>query len=173
MGEHMPSSSPSVSNFDASQGSYTPAMPEPVVVKAEPREEDPASPETPLELAAAGYPSPGMPMQPMNLPPGQAHQPGNARPVPPSCESVPEYTYDASHPQIQHPQRMFQPMLPHVHPMMGQDMTDDDMLMSGQRDFGFIGMDMFHPMNDVGCHAHMMVPLVKVEERWDSSYGQS
>lgn len=170
MAEHMPSSSPSIANLDASQGSLTPVMPESAIVKSEPRE-DPASPETPLALATADYTSPSMPMQSMNIP-DQVHQPGPVLTGPPSCENVPDFTFDTTHPQIQHQQRMFQPMMPQVHAMMGQNMNED-MMMTEQRDFGFMGMDMYNPMNDVGCHGHMMVPMVKVEERWDSSYSQS
>jgi hypothetical protein len=170
MAEHMPSSSPSVANFDASQGSHTPAMPESVLVKSEPQEE-PASPETPLALATTDYTSPSMPIQSMNIP-DQVHQQGPILTGPSSCENIPDFTFDATHPQIQHQQRMFQPMMPQVHAMMGQNMNED-MLMTEQRDFGFMSMDMYNPMNDVGCHGHMMVPMVKVEERWDSTYGQS
>jgi hypothetical protein len=169
MAEHMPSSSPSVTNFDASQGSLTQAIPESALVKPEPRE-DPASPEA-LALTTADYTSPSMSMQSMNLP-DQAHQTGTVLTGPPSCENVPDFTFDGTHPQIQHQQRMFQPMMPQVHAMMGQNMNED-MLMTEQRDFGFMGIDMYSSMNDVGCHGHMMVPMVKVEERWDSSYGQS
>jgi hypothetical protein len=170
MAVHMPSSSPSVANFDASQGSHTPAMPESVLVKSEPQEE-PASPETPLALATTDYTSPSMPIQSMNIP-DQVHQQGPILTGPSSCENIPDFTFDATHPQIQHQQRMFQPMMPQVHAMMGQNMNED-MLMTEQRDFGFMSMDMYNPMNDVGCHGHMMVPMVKVEERWDSTYGQS
>jgi hypothetical protein len=79
MAEHMPSSSPSISNFDASQGSLTPA-----------------SPKTPL--ATAEYTSPSMPMQSINLP-GEVHQTGPVLTGPPSCENVPDFTFDANHPQ--------------------------------------------------------------------------
>jgi hypothetical protein len=171
MGEHMPSSSPSVANFD-SQGSLTPVMAESAIVKSEPRE-DPSSPETTLALPTTNYTSPSMSMQSMNLP-DQTHQPGSVLTVSSSCEAVPQFTYDATHPQIQHQQSMFQPMMPQVHAMMGQNLNEEISLgMTEQRDYGFMGMDMYNPMNDVGCHGHMMVPMVKVEERWDSSYGQS
>lgn len=169
MAEQIPSSSSSVANYDTSQGSHASAMPESAVVKSEPRE-DPTSPET-LALATADYTSPSMSIQSMNIP-DQVHQPGPVLTGPPSCENVPDFTFDATHPQVQHQQRMFQPMMSQVHTMMGQNMNED-MLMTEQRDFGFMGMDMYNPMNDVGCHGHMMVPMVKVEERWDSSYGQS
>jgi hypothetical protein len=167
MAEHMPSSSPSVANFDASQGSLTPVVPEAVIVKSEPRE-GPASPETPLTTTE--YTSPSMSMQSMNLP-DQVHQPGPVLTGPPSCENVPEFTFGANHSQIQHQQRMFQPMMSQMHTMMGQNMNED-MLMPEQRDFGFMNIDMYNAMNDVGCHGHM-IPMVKVEERWDPSYGQS
>jgi hypothetical protein len=168
MGEHMPSSSPSVANFD-SQESLTPVLQESVVVKSEPRD-DPASPETPLTLTNTNYTSPNMSIQSMNLS-DQAHQPGPVITVPPGREAQSQFTYDASHLQIQHQQGMFQPMIPQVHAMMGQNINED-MLSPDQRDYGFMSMDMYSPMNDVGCHGHMMGPLVKVEERWDSSYSQ-
>lgn len=110
-------------------------------------------------------------MQSMNLP-DQTHHPGPVLTVPPTCETLPQFSYETPHPQIQHQQSMFQPMMPQVHTMMGQNMNEETFIPE-QRDYGFMGMDVYNPINDVGCQGHMMVPMVKVEERWGSSYGQS
>lgn len=163
--------SPSIPTFEAGQESHVPTMSD-TIVKLEPRD-DPVSPDVSLVATPASFSHQSIPVQAINLP-NQVQQPHEvAHTGPPSCESVPDFSFDTSHPQSQHQQRMFQPMMPQMHVMMEQNLTDD-MIMAEDRDFEpFLGIDMYNTMPDVSCHGHMLVPMVKVEERWDVSYGQS
>jgi hypothetical protein len=172
MVDQMQASSPSVASFEASQESHTPTIPE-AIVKSEPREDhmSPVSPEIPLAVPTNNFSRPEMPLQTMAIP-NQVQQYEADHHGQPSCEPVPNFTYDAPHPQAQHQHRMFQTMMPQqVHVMMGQTLTDD-MMMAEQRDYApFLNLDIYNnPMAEMG---HMMVPMVKVEERWDSSYSQT
>jgi hypothetical protein len=176
MGEQMQVSSPSVASYEASQESLTPTISEPII-KSEPREDHvshPVSPEVPLAIPATSYSGPEMPLQTMTLPcqvqQYEADHLGQA-----NCEAVPNFNYDAPHAQAQHQQRMFQAMMPQqVQVMMGQSLSSH-LMMTEQPDYEpFLPMDMYgNPMNDMAINGPMMVPLVKVEERWDSSYGQT
>jgi hypothetical protein len=56
---------------------------------------------------------------------------------------------------------MFQPMIVQ---QMQLIMGRNDMIMAEQREYKpFLTPDMYNSMTDIGCHGHMMVPMVKVE----------
>lgn len=173
MADQMHASSPSVASFDASQESLLQPMPE-TIVKSEPREEQvyhSVSPEIPLAVPAASYGRPEMPLHTMTLP-SQIQQLEGIHHGPPSHEHVPEFSYDTSQPQTQHQRPLYQ-MMPQVYGMMGQTLGSD-MMMAEQRDYDtFLTMETYNHISDVGCHGHMMPGMVKIEERWDASYGQT
>ena len=99
MGDQIQGSSPSVASFEASQESQVPTIPE-TAVKSEPREDHlshPVSPEVPLAVPAASYSHPDMPLPIMTLP-SQAQQYEAEHRGQPSCETVPNFTFEAPHP---------------------------------------------------------------------------
>jgi hypothetical protein len=151
-------SSPSLTNPDASQSE--PMTPEQVMVKPEPRENT-AAVELPPSMPPNHY-TLGSPVA-MQMNPSDQLQP-----EPINAPNMPDYAFN-----MPHAQRMYQPLPDQAHLMMSQNLQHEMAMAAEPRDFeSFMGMDMYH-MNDMSCQGHMMGPMVKVEERWDPSYGQA
>jgi hypothetical protein len=165
MNSPMMGSSPSATNPDASQES-APMTPEQIFVKLEPRENTAAT-EGPPAMPPNHYAlqSP-VALQTMTISEHMSQSEQN-HPEAINHQNIPDYSFN-----VQPQQRIYQPLPDQTHMLMSQNLQHE-MAMAAPRDYEpFLTMDMY-PMNDMGCQGQMMGPMVKVEERWDPSYGQA